>query len=209
MENLYLIAVEGIDGSGKTTLVHILENYFVNKGFQVTALTSGGTDPTGIEAQLKSIVTSGSNNCTPNTELLLYFASLSQKYGQFILPALREKKIIIVDRYIHSYIVFSKCIYHQDDSFTNMMINFTTNNYQPNFLFLCDLDENVAFSRLQSRKRLSKREQQGTNLLSEMRKGFLNEYENHNGRKMILHTDVDTISDLEEKVNAWGNSIFV
>ena len=98
----YLIAIEGIDGSGKTTLTKIIQERLVNEGKDVFALPSGGFDSKEVEAQLRKIVITENSGVTKNTETLIYFASLAQKVEQYILPALYADKIVIVDRFILS-----------------------------------------------------------------------------------------------------------
>lgn len=66
----YLIAIEGIDGSGKTTLTKIIQERLVNEGKDVFALPSGGFDSKEVEAQLRKIVITENSGVTKNTETL-------------------------------------------------------------------------------------------------------------------------------------------
>lgn len=198
----FLIAIEGIDGSGKTTLARIIRDKLICKGMDVLSIPSGGFHSSDIEAQLRQIVIADKSGITKDTETLIYFASLSQKVGQYIIPALCENKVVIVDRFILSTLVLSHYMLHQDRQFINEMLRFASQGIIPDFTFLCDLDESIAYSRLISRgKALSRREKQGLPLMSELRKGFLKEVSNTSTHFEIIRTDSIPIEKIEVYVN--------
>ena len=122
----YLIAIEGIDGSGKTTLTKIIQERLVNEGKDVFALPSGGFDSKEVEAQLRKIVITENSGVTKNTETLIYFASLAQKVEQYILPALYADKIVIVDRFILSTFVFAHYMFKQDRKLMEGILQFAS-----------------------------------------------------------------------------------
>lgn len=198
----FLIAVEGIDGSGKTTLAGIIRDKLICKGIDVLSIPSGGFHSSDIESQLRQIVIADKSGITTDTETFIYFASLSQKVGQYIIPALFENKVVIVDRFILSTFVLSHYMLHQDRQFVKEMLRFASKGITPDFTFLCDLDESIAYSRLISRgKALSRREKQGLSLMSELRKGFLKEVSNSSKNFEIIRTDSIPLDKIEVYVN--------
>lgn len=198
----FLIAVEGIDGSGKTTLTKIIRDQLTNKGKDVFALPSGGFNSFEIEAQLRKIVISENNHITPNAETLIYFTSLAQKVDQYIIPALYANRVVIVDRFSLSTFVFAHYMFKQERCFTNEILQFASHGITPDFTFLCDLDESVAYSRLVSRgKELSRREKQGMNLMKVMREGYLKEISKTSKQFQILRTDKISIEEMGECIN--------
>ena len=100
-----LITFEGPDGSGKTTQIEMLKNYFKEKGSEIVYTREpGGTQ---ISEKIRNIILDNSNSdmCSM-CEALLYAASRAQLVSEVIKPALEQGKIVICDRFVHSSIVY-------------------------------------------------------------------------------------------------------
>lgn len=93
-----LISIEGIDGSGKTTQVKKLVEYLSSKGFDVLQVREPGGTIIGekVRDMLLDI------KMEPLTELMLFTASRIENIKVNILPALKEGKIVVCDRFIDS-----------------------------------------------------------------------------------------------------------
>ena len=95
-----LIVVEGIDGSGKSTQIELLENYLRLKGFGVLRNawnSSQEISPIIRKAKKKQIL-------TPYAFSLLHAADFSYRYTHEIIPALNAGKVVLSDRYIYTSI---------------------------------------------------------------------------------------------------------
>lgn len=105
MRNGLFITLEGPDGSGKTTQIAYLREYFAQRGIEtVFTREPGGT---AIGEKLRNIILDRENSeMCDMTEALLYAASRAQHVHQLILPALAEGKIVICDRFIDSSIAY-------------------------------------------------------------------------------------------------------
>ena len=91
-----LIAVEGLDGSGKSTQVHLLHQWLVGLRLRVhftewnsSDLVKGATRR-GKKTQL----------LTPTTFSLIHATDFADRYERQILPMLRAGYIVLCDRYI-------------------------------------------------------------------------------------------------------------
>ncbi len=164
-ERGFLIAIEGIDGSGKTTLLKILENYFQKKEISVFALPSGGFSPLDVEAQIRKIVVAENSGISKETETLLYISGLAQKVGQYIEPALKRNKVVIIDRFLLSTLVLVCCMNGLEKTFAENILEYASNGLKPDFTFLCDIDEDIAYSRMISRGQPLSRREKKDNLL--------------------------------------------
>jgi len=105
MERGRLIALEGPDGSGKTTQIQLLEKYLRELGYVVVRTREpGGTE---ISEKIREIILDN-DNCEMNymCEALLYAASRAQLVSEVIKPALRGGKIVICDRFVYSSMVY-------------------------------------------------------------------------------------------------------
>jgi len=100
-----LIALEGPDGSGKTTQIQLLENHLKELGYEVVrAREPGGTE---ISEKIREIILDNDNSdMSYMCEALLYAASRAQLVSEVIKPALKAGKIVICDRFVYSSMVY-------------------------------------------------------------------------------------------------------
>ncbi len=94
------IVFEGPDRCGKSTQANLLEQYFIALGKDVILTREPGGDK--VAEDIREIVLNPDNVVSPMTELLLYEASRAQHTEQKVLPALKEGKIVICERYTMS-----------------------------------------------------------------------------------------------------------
>ncbi len=105
MERGRLIALEGPDGSGKTTQIELLEKYLKESGYEVVRTREpGGTE---ISEKIREIILDNDNsNMSYMCEALLYAASRAQLVSEVIKPALKSGKMVICDRFVYSSMVY-------------------------------------------------------------------------------------------------------
>ncbi|CCQ91282.1 Thymidylate kinase [Nitrospina gracilis 3/211] len=96
----YLIALEGIDGTGKTTQGNLLADYLEQRGLPVVRLR----EPTqGMWGQkIRRILTEGRGGTTPEEELQWFLNDRKEDVEQNIRPALNTNKLVVIDRYYFS-----------------------------------------------------------------------------------------------------------
>lgn len=100
-----LIALEGPDGSGKSTQIELLEKHLNELGYEVVRTREpGGTE---ISEKIREIILDNDNsNMGYMCEALLYAASRAQLVNEVIKPALNEGKMVICDRFVYSSMVY-------------------------------------------------------------------------------------------------------
>jgi len=97
-----LIAVEGIDGAGKSTLVQRLASALSDKDFIVVQSKEPTNGPWG--SQLRASAASGRLPVSEEVELLL--RDRREHVDQLINPALARGEIVVLDRYFPSMIAY-------------------------------------------------------------------------------------------------------
>ena len=85
------IAMEGPDGSGKSTQIDLLKEYFDQIGKEYIVTREPGGTKIG-EAIRQVILDPDHKGMSPVTEMLLYAASRAQLMQDVIIPALEEGK---------------------------------------------------------------------------------------------------------------------
>ena len=99
------ITFEGCEGVGKSTQLNLLKDYLKETGQEaVFCREPGGTS---IGEQIRKVILNPENTeMAAVTESMLYASSRVQLISQVILPALKEGKIVICDRYLDSSIAY-------------------------------------------------------------------------------------------------------
>jgi len=93
-----LIAVEGIDGSGKSTQVHLLHEFLKGRGCKVFFSTWNSSD------LVKTATKRGKKEqlLTPTTFSVIHATDFADRYERQILPRLQAGYIVLCDRYIYT-----------------------------------------------------------------------------------------------------------
>ncbi len=101
----HFITLEGPDGSGKSTILKLIENYLGDKGIEfITTREPGGTN---IGEKIRHIILDNNNtNMGGETEALLYAAARAQHVHEKIIPALEDGKLVICDRFTLSSLAY-------------------------------------------------------------------------------------------------------
>ncbi len=98
------ITFEGIDGSGKSTQVRLLDARLRERGVDCKLLREpGGTD---VSERVRSLLLDVSLRMEPMTELLLFSAARSQLCRERIIPMLSEGRVVICDRFYDSTVAY-------------------------------------------------------------------------------------------------------
>lgn len=99
------ITLEGGDGSGKSTQFRKLLDRLEAAGQDVLANVEPGGTPIG--QQIRRIFLDPANHViSPVTELLLVFAARAQNVDERILPALRQGRMVVSDRFTDSTLAY-------------------------------------------------------------------------------------------------------
>lgn len=105
MKKGFFVTIEGCEGVGKSTLLRGLEEYLENLGREaVFTREPGGTE---VAERIRAVILDPENAAmTPTAELLLYAAARAQHTEEKIIPAVRDGKLVICDRYSDSTLAY-------------------------------------------------------------------------------------------------------
>ena len=99
------VALEGIDGSGKTAQVPRLKAYFESKGKEVV-LTREPRKKSGIIADINQRLLLGSIDVPKEAFQYLFTVDRVLHHKEVVIPALKEGKVVITDRCLWSAIPY-------------------------------------------------------------------------------------------------------
>ncbi len=146
MKQGLFITMEGPDGSGKSTQIEAIKNFFENRGERVVITREpGGTQ---ISEKIRKLLLDRENaEMDPMAEALLYAASRAQLVAQVIKPALEAGTNVICDRFVDSSIAYQGFGRELGDCVA--VINaYAVNNCMPDVTFLMKLSPEVGKSRI-------------------------------------------------------------
>ncbi|HYG22918.1 MAG TPA: thymidylate kinase [Verrucomicrobiae bacterium] len=91
-----LIAVEGLDGSGKSTQIYLLKRWLEAEGIRVYFSEWNSSE------LVKSATSKGKKRelLTPTTFSLIHATDFADRYERHLLPLLRAGYVVLCDRYI-------------------------------------------------------------------------------------------------------------
>lgn len=95
-----VIAVEGLDGSGKDTVIEFIKNHLEEQGRRVSVFADLYSTETGADIRKLFIQAEGSLGFS--TELSLMCAARSENVAKNILPALKRGDIVLLNRFTAS-----------------------------------------------------------------------------------------------------------
>lgn len=99
------LTMEGLDGSGKTTQLALLTGALDRFGFEVTH----SREPGGcmVSEKIRDLLLDRANvGMTAQTEALLYAAARAQHVREVIVPAMRQGRVVLCDRYVDSSVAY-------------------------------------------------------------------------------------------------------
>ena len=135
-----LITVEGIDGSGKSTQLLLLQKWLESKGHKVFFTEWNSSD------LVKETTKRGkkTKSLTPTTFSLLHATDFSSRHYHHILPPLKAGMIVLADRYI--YTAFARDVARGvSPDWVRKLYAFAT---KPDLTFYYNVPLDVAISRL-------------------------------------------------------------
>ena len=147
----YLITLEGVEGSGKSTLIQYLKELIESIGKKVIVTR----EPGGIEIseQIRSVILDTENTkMDGRTEALLYAAARRQHLVERIIPALKEGNVVLCDRFIDSSLAYQGYARGLGIDEVLSINEFAIGSFMPNLTLYLDLDPQIGLSRIRKNK---------------------------------------------------------
>lgn len=146
MPNGIFITLEGPDGSGKSTQVENIKEFFTKAGRDVVVSREPGGTP--ISEKLRGIVLDADHSEMDDvTEMFIYAAARAQHVAEKIKPALESGAVVVCDRFVDSSIAYQGYGRGLGDQVEEVN-RYATSGLEPNVTFFMDLDPEIGRSRI-------------------------------------------------------------
>ena len=139
------ITFEGGDGSGKSTQILAVRDWFARRGREVVVTREpGGTE---LGAEIRRLVQNGPEDVDARTEALLYAADRAYHVTTVVAPALERGAVVLGDRYIDSSLAYQGAARSLGVDEISSLSAWATRGLYPSLTFLLDLPPEVGLRR--------------------------------------------------------------
>ena len=150
------IALEGGEGSGKSTQVTLLAQRLRARGADVVATYEPGDSKLG--AKMREVLLHGDSDVDGRAELLLMLADRAQHVAEVIRPALARGAVVISDRYSPSTLVYQGVGRDLGIASVEQLNVVATGGLEPDLVVVLDVSDDVAEARVNPERDRMERE---------------------------------------------------
>ena len=195
--NCSYLAFEGIDGSGKTTLIDELSKKLTESNVDFNIVREPGGSKLG--EGIRELLLSHDYNVEPTSEALLMSASRAQLIEEIVKPAINNGQLVITDRSAYSSVAYQgvgrdlgyQKIYELND--------LAIDSFWPEKVILLDIDPKVSLSRQKVADRIGSGE---ISFFNKVRDGYLQLAEDFSDKFLVLNAE-DSQQQNFKKASEW------
>ena len=193
MKKTLFITFEGMEGSGKSSQIANVSEYFVEKGLTVIRTREpGGT--TIAEKIRDLIIHQQEEKLSEKAELLLMLAARAQQFEEVIRKNLGGADLILCDRFTDSTLAYQGGGRGMDMDVLRNLNDQATSGLNPDVTFLMDLQVSDSQTRILNRKKRNQRSKKVDRFESEniifhekIREAYLQLAQKEPGRIFVLN----------------------
>lgn len=207
----FFITFEGVDGSGKSTQVALLEGALKLKGIDILATCEpqkGG--------RVRELLVSGKGTFSPEQEAQMMFEDRQDHLQNKVLPALEKGQWVISDRFADSSRAYQGYGLGVEMSHIDSLYKKYVGDFKPDLTIILDIDPKEGLSRSFKRNGANasnedKYEKLGLEFQQKLRKGYLEIAEKDKDRCVVVESSGDVqkihnkiIGEIEKR---FGNNL--
>ncbi|MBI9014868.1 MAG: dTMP kinase [Clostridiales bacterium] len=151
MKKGYMISLEGGEGAGKTTVLELLIKYL--DGHNIEYISTREPGGVNISEKIRDIILDKEHTeMDGRTEALLFAAARRQHLVQKVIPALEAGKLVIMDRYVDSSLIYQGYVRGMGMDEVFDLNQFAIEDLLPDVTLYFDLSPQVGLSRINKDK---------------------------------------------------------
>lgn len=195
-----VIALEGQDGTGKSTVINAITGYFDEMGLDYINAREPGS--TNIGEKIRDILADKANkDMDYHTEALLFAASRSELYDKVIKPNVRKGTSVILDRFLLSSLAYQGIVRGLGVDEVMKINDFFLEGFRPDLTILMDLDAKKSYERLKKLGELDRIESLGEDFQEKVHLAYLKLYEENHMKLIKLDGTKDRESLAQEALD--------
>ena len=190
------ITFEGIEGSGKSTQIELLRSSLKEEGNTVEILREPGTTQLG--EKIRDIFLEKTNEkVDPITEAFLLYASRKHLDQNFLQEHLKNRSIVIADRYSDATIAYQCFGKGLSEDFVKY-IHEKSDLLSPDLTFYLDITAEASKARINDRE-LDRMESESLDFFNKVRAGYLEIAKLNADRVIVLDAEL-SVKDLQDQI---------
>lgn len=165
------ITLDGIDGSGKSTHLATIKNWFEQQ--QLPVLFTREPGGTAIGEALREILLNPATQASLRTETLLMFAARQQHLEEVILPALQQGISVVSDRFTDATFAYQgggRGVLFAD---IETLENWVQGSLRPDLTLILDVPLEVSMERINRSREKDRFEQEQADFFTRVRAAYL------------------------------------
>lgn len=147
--NGILISLEGIDGSGKSSLTAALAHALKNLGLSVVQTREPGA--TALGKTLRALISQQALTIASRAEYLLFAADRAEHFHTLVIPALAKNMIVVSDRMADSSLVYQGYCKNESIEMIDTINKWTMYGRTPDITFYLKISTAQAQERIKKR----------------------------------------------------------
>ena len=181
------LTLDGIDGSGKSTHLATMREWFERRGMPVLFTREPGGTPLGEE--LRRLLLSPDSRVGLRTETLLMFAARRQHLEDVILPALDKGIHVVSDRFTDATFAYQGGGRGIPAADIEVLENWVQGSLRPNLTLLLDVSLEVSFERIAGSREKDRFEQEEAEFFARVRRAYLDRAAAHPQRYRVIDSN--------------------
>ena len=166
------ITLDGIDGSGKTTQIGVVREWFDMRGLPVCFTREPGGTVLG--EKLRNLLLDPAAKVSLHTETLLMFAARRQHLEEVVWPALAGGTHVVCDRFTDATFAYQGGGRGLAAEMIEILQNWVQGTTRPDFTLLLDVPLDVSLARIESSRVKDRFEQEDSFFFKRVRETYLN-----------------------------------
>ncbi len=170
MHNFPVIVFEGIETSGKSSLINKVSGHLKNLNRKFVKIREpGGSE---YSERIRKLMLNNKSKLSFITDLMLIMASRSENIDK-ILKKNHGKKIILIDRFVDSTLAYQHYGMGIDKNLINKLNEIVLDGFKPSFTFVNIVNKRNLKDRLKKRNRINKYDKFNFSFYNKVQNGFL------------------------------------
>lgn len=202
MANARFITLDGIDGSGKTTQLEVIKQWFAARNLPVLFTREPGGTPLG--ESLRKLLLAPDTEVSLRSETLMMFAARCQHLEQVILPALQSGTHVVSDRFTDATFAYQGGGRGLPEKDISVMEQWVQQGLQPDLTLILDVPLEVSCERISGSRIKDRFEQEDTAFFRRVRNAYLQRAASRPERCKVVNSNRDKAlvkADIEAHLN--------
>ena len=199
------ITLDGIDGSGKTTQLNVIRDWFAARQMPVVFTREPGGTPLG--EKLRELLLDPQTRVSLRTETLLMFAARRQHLEDVVLPALAQGIHVVSDRFTDATFAYQGGGRGLPTAEVEVLEDWVQGSLRPDLTILLDVPLEVSVARIEGSRDKDRFEREDSDFFARVRAAYLQRAAQSPQRYEVINSHRDK-AEVKQDIEAVLNRLF-